>query len=147
VTVLCCAALPANVLPCVLQDPENDNPSRPLGSPTLCLHAFDLDLHKWSIVHAGGSIPFQKLEALQCHRNQLIAVGWSPVSGNSDNHMQVCPQALQLNRSSSTWHSAHLQVRCADPCTASTGSPADYGFWQYASSCKHKLPCRCASWT
>lgn len=73
-----------------MQDPENADPNRPAGSPSLSLHAFDLDLHKWSTVHTTGSVPFQKLQALHCTGDSLIAVGWSAVSGKSDGDMQVC---------------------------------------------------------
>lgn len=79
-----CSAL----LACVQDtDPENADPSRRAGSPALRLHAFDLDQHRWSAVHAAGSISFQKLEALECHGSKLIAVGWS--GGKSESDMQV----------------------------------------------------------
>jgi hypothetical protein len=68
--------------------PENSDPSRPAGTPALRLHAFDLDQHRWSAVHAAGSVSFQKLEALQCYGSKLVAMGWS--GGKSESDMQVC---------------------------------------------------------
>lgn len=88
---MCCCAGQAVKTVCVhtcLQDGENADPTRPHGTPTL--HSFDLGQHKWSAVHTAGSIPFQKLEALNCCGSKLIAVGrGSSASGKSDGNMQV----------------------------------------------------------
>jgi hypothetical protein len=71
------------------QHAENTDPGRASTSPALRLHAFDMDQRKWSAVHTSGSIPFKKLEALQCADNTLLAVGWSPGFAKQDSSMQV----------------------------------------------------------
>lgn len=79
-----------------MQDSENTDPTTPSSSTALHLHAFDLDQRQWSLVHTAGSIPFQKLEVLQCHASKLIAVGWTPGTGKADNSMQVSDHGHNL---------------------------------------------------
>jgi hypothetical protein len=57
--------------------------------------------------------------------------------------MVTCKYVRRTTKSAT----AHLQVRCAHTCTASTATQLGFENPTFDSSCKHKLSCRCAAWT
>lgn len=83
-----------------------DENADPVSKSGLRLYAFDLGQHKWSAVHTAGTPNFSKLEALQCHGNTLIALGWS--GGKSESDMQVSTATVRLVQEQCSTHLCRL---------------------------------------